>query len=490
MSLLESFLTTPMAAALGWSLLHSLWEGAIIAAALAAVLAASRSPRLRYASACAAMLAMIASLSLTIVRTTPDSLRLAQPLRPLAPSVWNVETLVSTTNTWNLSLDALTPWLAAFWVAGVLLFYLRHVAGLVSVQRLRQRGVCCAPERWQRPLLRLHARMRISRPVLLLESCLAETPMVIGHLRPVILMPVGVVAGLPAAQIEAILIHELAHIRRYDYLINLLQQLVEGLLFYHPAVWWITRVIRNERESCCDDAVVSIHGDAHEYARALAALEQKRFAGRQAAVAATGGSLVTRIRRLLYPKRSNGAWTPLFAALTLMATILIATAAWQSQPAIAAPPQSDRTQTSPYLKWLNEDVVYIIADEERAAFEKLTTDEERQKFIEQFWQRRDPKTSTPQNEMKEEHYRRISYANGRFSTQDKAGWQTDRGRVYIQWGPPDEIESHPSGGVNSPPFEAWRYPWLEGLGANVILTFRDPSRTGNYELVPPIIRAK
>jgi beta-lactamase regulating signal transducer with metallopeptidase domain len=310
MSLLESFLTTPMAAALGWSLLHSLWEGAIIAAALAAVLVASRSPRLRYASACAAMLTMIAAFVVTIVRTTPDSLRLAQPLRPLAPSVWNVETLVSTTNTWNPSLDALARWLAAFWVAGVVLFYLRHVAGLVTVRRLRQRGVCCAPESWQNQLLRLRARMRISRPVLLLESCLADTPMVIGHLRPVILMPVGLMAGLPAAQIEAILMHELAHIRRYDYLINLLQQLVEGFLFYHPAVWWISRVVRSERESCCDDAVVSINGDAHEYAVALAALEQNRFAGPQAAVAATGGSLVTRIRRLLYPKRSNAAWTP------------------------------------------------------------------------------------------------------------------------------------------------------------------------------------
>jgi GWxTD domain-containing protein len=145
---------------------------------------------------------------------------------------------------------------------------------------------------------------------------------------------------------------------------------------------------------------------------------------------------------------------------------------------------------SPYQKWLNEDVVYIIADEERAAFEKLTTDEERQKFIEQFWQRRDPVAATPQNETKEEHYRRISYANQRFSTRGRAGWQTDRGRVYIQWGPPDEIESHPSGQGNTAPFEAWRYRWLEGLGANVTLTFRDPARSGNYELVPTVMRAE
>ena len=119
--------------------------------------------------------------------------------------------------------------------------------------RLRRRGVCGASERWQKELARLSRQLRLSRPVQLLESCLADVPMVLGHFRPVILIPVGVLAGLPAGQIEAILLHELAHIRRFDYLVNVLQRLVEGLLFYHPAVWWISRVIRAERENCCDD---------------------------------------------------------------------------------------------------------------------------------------------------------------------------------------------------------------------------------------------
>jgi bla regulator protein blaR1 len=117
--------------------------------------------------------------------------------------------------------------------------------------------VCCAPESWHNELRRLAGNLRVSTPVVLLESCLADSPMVIGHFRPVLLMPIGLLAGLPATQIEAILLHELGHIRSCDYLVNVWQRLVEGLLFYHPAVWWISRVIRTERENCCDDAVVT-----------------------------------------------------------------------------------------------------------------------------------------------------------------------------------------------------------------------------------------
>ena len=110
-------------------------------------------------------------------------------------------------------------------------------------------------------------------------------PVVIGYLRPVILVPVGMLAGMPAAQVEAILLHELAHVRRRDYLANLLQTVGEGFLFYHPAIWWISSVIRSERENCCDDLVVEASGDAREYAAALAALEHTRLAADRAALA-------------------------------------------------------------------------------------------------------------------------------------------------------------------------------------------------------------
>src|SRR5438105_3400828 len=144
-------------------------------------------------------------------------------------------------------------------------------------------------------------------------------------------------------------------------------------------------------------------------------------------------------------------------------------------------------------KWLDEDVSYIITNEERAAFKALKTDEEREQFIEQFWLRRDPTPDTVDNEFKEDHYERIAYANERFAS-GIPGWKTDRGRIYILYGKPDEIESHPSGGTydrpidqgggttSTFPFEIWRYRYIEGIGNEVLLEFVDPSMSGEYRM--------
>jgi GWxTD domain-containing protein len=149
--------------------------------------------------------------------------------------------------------------------------------------------------------------------------------------------------------------------------------------------------------------------------------------------------------------------------------------------------------TGTYKKWLNEDVAWIITDEERAAFKQLSNDEERDNFIEAFWQRRDPTPDTVENEFKEEHYRRIAYANEHFAA-GIPGWKTDRGRIYIMYGPADEIESHPSGGsyqrpmeegggeTSTFPFEQWRYRYLEGIGQEVIIEFVDDCMCGAYEM--------
>ena len=148
---------------------------------------------------------------------------------------------------------------------------------------------------------------------------------------------------------------------------------------------------------------------------------------------------------------------------------------------------------TPYRKWLNEDVAYIITDEERAAFKRLQTDEEREQFIEQFWLRRDPTPDTVENEFKEEHYRRIAYANENYAS-GIPGWKTDRGRIYIEYGPPDEIEDHSSGGTyerpyeegggetSTYPFQQWRYRYIEGVGTNVIIEFVDPTMTGEFHM--------
>ena len=147
----------------------------------------------------------------------------------------------------------------------------------------------------------------------------------------------------------------------------------------------------------------------------------------------------------------------------------------------------------PYRKWLSEDVVYIISDEERAAFKRFSTEEEKENFVEQFWLRRDPTPDTAENEFKEEHYRRIAYANERYAS-GIPGWKTDRGRIYITFGPPDENESHPSGGsyerpieegggtTSTFPFEKWRYRYIDGIGSDIIIEFVDPTMTGDYRM--------
>jgi GWxTD domain-containing protein len=148
---------------------------------------------------------------------------------------------------------------------------------------------------------------------------------------------------------------------------------------------------------------------------------------------------------------------------------------------------------TPYKKWLSEEVPYIITNEERAAFKKLSTDDEREAFIENFWERRNPNPGSPENEFKEEYYRRIAYANEHYAS-GIPGWKTDRGRIYIMYGPADEIDSHPSGGeyerpmsegggnTSTYPFEDWRYRYIDGIGNNVILEFVDTTMTGEYHL--------
>src|SRR5207253_9760034 len=166
-------------------------------------------------------------------------------------------------------------------------------------------------------------------PIKLLESAAVEVPTVIGWIRPIVLLPAASLSGLSMQQIEMVLAHELAHIRRHDFIINLMQSVVETLLFYHPAVWWISRRIRVEREHCCDDLAVAVFGNPLQYARALTRFEELRLDA-QSVLAANGGSLIARIRRLVVAKAESANWSSRWAAgaalITVVAVILIAPA--------------------------------------------------------------------------------------------------------------------------------------------------------------------
>jgi uncharacterized protein (TIGR03435 family) len=317
---------------LGATLLHFLWQGLLIAAVYTGVRRCASRPEVRYLLACAALGAMAVAPVATWVALSPISLQTVSMtasfhaqhaasaglgLRSDIPGFFAAE--------YERVRFVWLSWVAAAWMTGVVIFWLRLLGGWMIAERLRRRHVSPAPSQWQCRFDALRTQLRVSRPVRLLVSGLVHAPAVVGLLRPVVLVPAGALAGLPAEQIEALLLHELAHIRRYDYLVNALQNMVEALLFYHPAVWWVSGHVRFERELCCDDVAVAVTGDAEGYARALAEVGAADHAHYHAAVAATGGSLANRIARLLGVPRPPSR-TPSLAAAAAAATLVAITA--------------------------------------------------------------------------------------------------------------------------------------------------------------------
>ena len=336
---LESWMHSPGARALGWTLFHFLWEGALIAGLLAVALSVLKpsAARLRYATACGALAAMVVAFGVTLAVEWPS--HAAQPAFNVGASAIDVTGAVfdSAAHRPGIRWSQWLEWAPVFWMAGVLGLYLYRLGSWVAVERLRRMGSWRAPEEWQARLLPLAQRAGVTNAVALLESCLTEVPILIGYLKPAIVLPAGLLTGLPAEQVEAILLHELAHIRRADYLVNLVQAAVEGLLFYHPAVWWVSNVVRAERENCCDDAVVHVYGNARTYAEALYAVEQKRAPAARTVLAATGGSLAKRIRRMLGKPEARDLSLPVAPSAVLLVLMAVALVAWTPARSAAAP---------------------------------------------------------------------------------------------------------------------------------------------------------
>jgi uncharacterized protein (TIGR03435 family) len=314
MNLMQMLVSQPWVERLGVTLLHFLWQGLLIAilyAAVRRIAARTSSPQARYLLACGALAAMMAAPLATWERMRPPDAS-AEAMYRIRSTPAAVSTTGIATTTWpdsvratvsRLDSEQFLSWVVMVWLAGAVVFWVRLAGGWVVTARMRSMLVRRAPPEWQEKFRKLGAQIGISRPVRLLVSALVQVPTVVGWLRPMVLVPVGALGGLPTEHVEALLLHELAHIRRHDYLINILQSVAESLLFYHPAVWWVSGHIRAERELCCDDVAVAIGGDALTYARALAQLESYRPAHFTAAMAANGGSLANRIARLLGQSR-------------------------------------------------------------------------------------------------------------------------------------------------------------------------------------------
>ena len=338
----------PLTIALGWALVHFLWQGALIAMLLAVANAAfhKAGASVRYCLACGAMAMMLLSVTGTFCRLWFDLA--AEPSPSAAGMAWTSGTGIAGSlagaggGTMQLQTQfaACLPWLDCLWLTGVLVLSTRSICGWFAAQRLKTLDTAAVDSIWEQRIRRLAQALKVSRPVRISKSVLARVPAVVGWFRPVILVPAGAFAGVDPQQLEALLAHELAHVRRHDYLVNLIQTATETLLFYHPAVWWVGRKIRIERENCCDDLAVSACGDVLTYARALTRLEELRAGESRYAMAAGGGVLLARIRRLLGEKPEQHARTWMagaLAALTLCAVWAGAHASSLRQRAIDQP---------------------------------------------------------------------------------------------------------------------------------------------------------
>ena len=329
--------------AAGWTLVHFAWQGAAIAAVAAAALRLLRrgSPQARYVLACVALAAMLASPAVTATRLlSPTPLKAAPVQRTLFLRVQpqgaqEGETLrfvgfrrrpapswMSASGRGDGASGPGVRWmpvLVAAWLGGVSLLLARLAGGVWRVQALRRAGRALPPSPWQAACDRLAHRLGLRRAVRVADADFVDGPVVVGWWRPVVLLPIAAVAGLTPAQVEAILAHELAHVRRHDAVVNACQTAAETLLFYHPAVWWLSSRIRAEREHCCDDIALEMSGDPFAYAAALAELESWRVGHVPLAMAATGGPLLSRVARVLgrppRPARIGAATT---AALVLV----------------------------------------------------------------------------------------------------------------------------------------------------------------------------
>lgn len=360
MTELQALLSQVWVERLGWTLIHFLWQGLAIAAVYAAArrfLLRTTNPETRYLLACTALTAMVTVSLLTyvvIMRPGASSIAIsrilnARPTGSLAAAPIalpaSVRAVVSDAHE-----PSFLPWVVIVWFVGAAGLWVRLIGGWIVASRMRWASGRVAGPEWQQLLAQLGTAIGLSRPVRLLVSALIEVPTVVGWLRPVVLVPVGALDGLPSGYLRALLVHELAHIRRYDNLVNLCQSVVEALLFYHPAVWWVSGHMRTERELCADDVAVSAVGDRLMYARALADLEAFRPAHVEAAVAANGGALAHRIARLI--GHSRPVDRSAFGPGALVIAVLLAATAYGLLGQASDPPSfetiSIKRNTSPW----------------------------------------------------------------------------------------------------------------------------------------------
>lgn len=349
---MTALLTTPLALRIAWTLVHFLWQGTLLGLVAWGGLAAlrGRNSRLRYGMACTFLaLCALAPLATFLLLAGPSggSHSLQAPLvlgldPAFVPPVGSAMGVA--TYSWQAQVLPWLPSLLMGWMIGTALLGLRAAGGWFWLQHLRRQASPVVENGWTERVEVLALRAGIKRTVRLLQSARVRTPMALGVLRPVILVPLGFFAQVDALGAEAVLAHELAHLRRMDPLVNGLQCLLETLLFFHPAVHFISRRVRTERECCCDDEAVLACGDAILYVETLSRLDALRSRPLSLVLSARGGNLMERIKRLLAPTPVPRLAVP---SLVLVLVALGATALLAQAPKKPSPPPAPSAVTPP-----------------------------------------------------------------------------------------------------------------------------------------------
>jgi beta-lactamase regulating signal transducer with metallopeptidase domain len=343
---------------MGWALLHFLWQGTVIALALKGALlpVEKSSSRLRYALALISLLLMAASPVILLCKP-----QVSHSDIPAAHETVQFETASITGSTTASATASMpdyrkpdfhakvvrfvapwVPWTAVCWFLGMALLLMKTVGGVVRVRFIKQRATVYCETEGPASFHRLAARAKVAG-VRVLESNHVTSPTVAGWFKPVVLLPKGAIGKIDRPMLDALVAHEFAHIRRHDSVMNLFQTVIEDLLFFHPAMWWVTRSIRAEREACCDDDAVATCGDTLVYVRALSQAEQ--FRSSMPVIALSSSPLLQRIRRLTEMRISKMNYVTAFCIALLAVSFIIVTAAGSVLLA-TIPPQNSPSNVS------------------------------------------------------------------------------------------------------------------------------------------------
>ncbi|MBR9920805.1 MAG: M56 family metallopeptidase [Bacteroidetes bacterium] len=327
MDLIYEFLSEEMVQALGWTVIHSLWQGVLAAGifSLFMNLGRKRSATWRYRAGWIVLSSLFLSsvISFLCLYELPATTNGAEITRliPIGEDAWAEAGIASDSTP---VMDRYLPIVVAFWLTGAFVLMLRLLGGWAWLWRLRHHRTYATDSRWTILTENLASRLKIQKKVGLLESALISAPMALGHIKPLILFPIGALNQLSPQEVEAVLAHELSHIARHDFLLNLIQSMLEVLYYFHPAVWWMSARIRQERENCCDDMAVSLTGDSLTYAKALVNLEEFRKQTPALTLAFSGNKnhLMDRIKRILHQPRKSSTVMEKITVVCLLAAAL------------------------------------------------------------------------------------------------------------------------------------------------------------------------